>query len=257
MNYVFTVDDNIIFLKDLTLVHHASVFDHPYLAVYKRLHDKYGLKVQLNLFYRDQSGEFNLSMMSDEYKSEWEENSDWLKFSFHSEYENVRPYENSPYCEVYSDMEKVNSEILRFAGEKSLGKTTTIHYCQTTQDGVTAVKDNGAIGLLGLFGTSEKPIISYSLNQADASRVRDGEIVLIDGISFGAIDLIINTKSLEDNLKFVSENLGKNPLKLMIHEQYFYPEYFAYQPDFEQKLDTVFSLLHKNGYSSLFFEQIL
>ena len=27
------------------------MFDHPYLAMYRRLHEKFGLKVQLNLFY--------------------------------------------------------------------------------------------------------------------------------------------------------------------------------------------------------------
>ncbi|MBR2988273.1 MAG: hypothetical protein IKC64_00960 [Clostridia bacterium] len=255
MKYCFTVDDNIIFLKDLTRKNYDSVFNHPYLSVYKRLHEKYGLKIQLNLFFRD--GEFDLTEMSEKYKDEWESCADWLKFSFHSNYENVKPYENSPYEEVYADIKKVNDEILRFAGEKSLAKTTTIHYCLTTRDGVKAIKDNAVVGLLGLFGTSESPKSSYSLVESVASKIRNGEIVCIDGMSFGAIDLIVNAYSQTDGLNIIKEKLGKNPLKVMIHEQYFYPTYFAYQPDFEEKLDQIFSILAKNGYESKFFEDFL
>ena len=93
--FCFTVDDNIRFLKEITENRYKSIFEHPYLAMYKRLHEKYGLKVQLNMFYCT-SG-FDLSLMSDSYYSEWEENSDWLKLYFHSEYENLRPYEFSGY----------------------------------------------------------------------------------------------------------------------------------------------------------------
>ena len=49
-SFSFTVDDNIIFLKDITEMGCESIFDHPYLAMYKRLHEKYDLKIQLNLF---------------------------------------------------------------------------------------------------------------------------------------------------------------------------------------------------------------
>ena len=56
------------------------MFDHPYLAMYRRLHEEFGLKVQLNLFYRMES--FDLSQVSDAYYEEWKENSDWLKLSF-------------------------------------------------------------------------------------------------------------------------------------------------------------------------------
>ena len=255
MNYTFTVDDNIIFLKDLTKTAHESIFDHPYLALYKRLHEKYGLKIQLNLFYRD--SEFDLSLMSDAYKSEWERCSDWLKLSFHSEWENVKPYENSPYEVVYSDMAKADEQIIRFAGEKSLAKTTTIHYCLTTQGGVKAIKDNGVVGLLGLFGSDENPKTSYSLKSSEATRIRNGEIVKIDEMSYGAIDLIVNAYSQTDGLNIIKEKLGKNPLKIMIHEQYFYPYYFAYQPDFEQKLDQIFAFLQQNGYKSEFFENLV
>ena len=41
--------------------------------------------------------------MSAVYYEEWKENSDWLKLSFHSDLENVKPYESSGYDVVYEE----------------------------------------------------------------------------------------------------------------------------------------------------------
>ncbi len=92
----------------------------------ERLHKKFDLKIQLNLFYR--LGDFDLSQMTDRYAAEWETASDWIKLSFHSEWENVCPYEGSGYDEVFDHCRAVHGEILRFASPDTLAKTTTIHY---------------------------------------------------------------------------------------------------------------------------------
>ena len=113
--FCFTIDDNIRFLKELTERNCTSIFDHPYVALLKRLHERFDLKIQLNLFYR-MSG-FDLSQMSDCYASEWAAISDWLKFSFHSDREISVPYENAGY-----------EEVLPFAhfGSLKIGKTVTV-----------------------------------------------------------------------------------------------------------------------------------
>ena len=104
--FCFTVDDNIRFFKEITENGYKSIFEHPYLAMYKRLHERFNLKVQLNLFYK--TDEFNLSRFSDKYYNEWQENSDWLKLSFHSDYEKICPYYFSGYDEVFEDCKRVN-----------------------------------------------------------------------------------------------------------------------------------------------------
>ena len=45
-------------------------------------------------------------------------------------------------------------------------------------------------------------------------------------------------------------------IRVMIHEQYFYTDYFMYQPEFEQKLRATFADLCENGYQSCFFEEM-
>ena len=108
-------DDNIVFLQEIAQSQPESVFDHPYLELYRRAHEKYGAKVVLNLFYDNSTsrgfekdrGDFDLSMMPDCYKTEWAQNADWLKFSFHALREFPEfPYRTADGETVFADAEK-------------------------------------------------------------------------------------------------------------------------------------------------------
>lgn len=253
--FCFTIDDNIRFIKELSESGAKSLFDHPYPAMLRRLHERFGIKIQLNLFYRMEG--FDLSQASDRYQKEWQDNADWLRLSFHSDRENVRPYETANYHEVFGDCMAVHNEILRFAGPLSLAKTTTVHYCRTLPEGTRALADCGVKGLLGLFGTPEKPVTSYSLDTPTADAIRQGEIVTRDGVAFAAIEMIINSVKLENIRQTLALLVSRETLRVMIHEQYFYPDYRAYQPDFEEKLNLVFSILQENGYQNRFFEDMI
>ena len=87
------------------------------MNVLKEMHEKYGLKVQLNLFYRTDfyygNDEFTLAEMTDAYKKEWEDNADWIRFGFHSKQEFPDyPYINASYDDVKSNyFDRLDSEI--------------------------------------------------------------------------------------------------------------------------------------------------
>lgn len=253
--FCFTVDDNIRCLKEITERQYESIFNHPYLAMYQRLHERFGLCVQLNLFY-EMDG-FDLSQMTDRCLNEWKENAAWLRLSFHSKLENVKPYEHSGYEEVYTDCQKVQQEIKRFASEDVLGKTTTVHYCLATEDGVRALKDNGVRGLLGVYGSDDQPQKSYQTSEEDNARMRGGEIVNREKVAYAGIDIVLNSFSMEEIQRQLSGLFGRKLIKVMIHEQYFYPDYPAYQKEFEEKLVRTFDRLTENGYCSSFFEDCI
>ena len=253
--FTFTVDDNIRFLKELTQRDHNSLFDHPYLAMYKRLHDHFGAKVQLNLFYRTE--DFDLSQMTARYRKQWQENAHWLKLSFHSDMENEWPYTEAPYEEVFRDCADVQEQILRFASKDALAATTTVHYCSTTRDGVRALKDSGVKGLLGLFGDEAHPCSSYALSETAADEIRNGKILVEGGVAFAPIDLVLNTVCCEEGQKRLKKLLHRDHIWIMIHEQYFYEDYPAYQFDFEQKVVGAVSLLCAQGCESRFFEELI
>lgn len=253
--FCFTVDDNIRFLKELTKAGYVSIFQHPYLAVYHRLREKYGLSVQLNLFYECEG--FTLADMTDAYREEFAANADWLKMSFHSRLENVHPYREAPYGAVYTDAAAVQAEISRFASHGSLAGTTTLHFCTATAEGLRAMRDVGTRGLLGLYGDAEAPRTSYQSGEMTAARIRSGETVTEQGIAYAGIDIVLNCYTTEENLLRLRSLYGRSLIKVMIHEQYFYSDYPLYQPDFEEKLDAVFAALTAEGYQSAFFENTI
>ena len=54
---------------------YMSIFDDPYLAMYRDLHDRYGSHVHMHIYYQTVDGNFNLSMFPDKYKAEFQANS--------------------------------------------------------------------------------------------------------------------------------------------------------------------------------------
>lgn len=226
--YRISSDDNILFLADLTenKDKYTSLFDNPYLAVYKRAHDLYGAKVHLNLFYEFDSTAaerfgsprpyFNLSMMTDKYKAEWQANADWLKLSFHAKREwPEKPYKNAHPDTVIRDFLEVEREILRFAGEEAFSReVTTIHYGEANPDCVRALRNLGHKALAGYFELTPEgePLVSYYAPVELINHVgerdfwRDVEM----GMTFARIDRVTNLDSLRDIMADLNEII-KNP----------------------------------------------
>lgn len=252
--FCFTVDDNIWCLKELSNGAYDSIFQHPYLAVYKRLHGRFGIKVQLNLFYQTEN--FDLSQMTARFRREWVENSDWLKLSYHALDHDVVPYENASYEQMHKECEKTNREIVRFAGEETLAKTTTIHFCKCSQEGILALKTCGYEGLLGLYGTKEELRISYGLSEEICKRLQRGEVLKIDGVWHAGIDIVLNRYNAPEILERIEKLKEQEVVSVMIHEQFFYPHYRLYQADFEEKLAKAFAKLINFGFESQFAEEI-
>ena len=253
--FCFTVDDNIRFFKEINEQRPKSIFEHPYLNMYLRLHKKFKLKVQLNLFF--ETDDFNLCDMTDAYLDEFKYNSNWLKLSFHSKLENVNPYKSSSFDEMFCDCQRVNEQIVRFASRDALAETTTIHYCLATNDCLKAIKDCGIKGLLGLYGSKENPRTSYQIDTLDAEKIRNGNIVKNGNIFYAPIDIVLNDtpperiKSMLDNMK------TRKHIWVMIHEQYFYPDYHRYIESYEELLENTFTHLTENGFTSCFYEELL
>ena len=262
-------DDNLIFLAELTENNYSSIFDHPYLAVYKKAHDLYGAKVHLNLFYSfcDESRSrfsnnrayFDLSMMTDRYKDEFRANSDWLKLAFHSKTEFPRrPYEFSDGEEIVKDCVAVCREIVRFAGAESISNSTTIHYGTANLECVRALRSLGFRSLTGYFVLNEagSPRVSYYATPELAEHVgaRDFWVDTEEDMIFGRIDSELNSGTLESTMEAVIK-AANDPhrggfVSIMIHEQYFYPEYKAYLSDFEERVLAPVKYLYDNGYRS-------
>ena len=260
--YRFAYNANILVFKDIAknAEKYKSIFDNPYLGIMKQVHDTYGTKIHLNIFY--QTDGFNLSQMPDKFKNEWKSNASWLELSFSAlADEPGRPYIKAGYNEVKKDCDLVQGEIRRFAGEEVMSHETTLHYGEATVEGCRALKDSGYKVLAGYFNVDDnKSPVSYYLTIDQRRHIkkrfiwRDNK----EGMIFARLSLVVNTVKLEEIVPYL-DNVKKtyNPglIDLMIHEHYFQPDYVAYQPDYKEKVFTAVKWAVDNGYKPGFLTE--
>ena len=260
-NYRLSIDDNIWFLRDIHQndANYTSIFDNPYLGFLKQVHDEYGTKIHLNLFYETDG--FNLSQLTDRFKPEWTANADWLRLSFHArgEFPDM-PYLTAGYQQVADDCEMVKNEIRRFAGEAVMGPVTTLHWGEATVEGSRALRDAGYVGQLGYFNVDDDlPPVSYYLTVEQRRQLKKRFVWhdTQEGITFVRSSIVIDKKELPDIVPHLDSyaNLpsGQPPyVDFLVHEQYFYPFYEAYQPDFRDRVVACARWATEKGYQPAF-----
>lgn len=274
-HYRLSSDDNVIFLWDINknADKYSSIFDNPYLAVYKKAHDLYGACVHLNIYYEmlpyhysfaNRREYFNLSMMTEKFKDEWKANSSWLKLNFHARGDQPdKPYEHTDYQTIYEDCKKVQQEIIRFAGEDTLSDETTIHWGECTEAGVRAVRDLGIRSLAGYFCLEAgKPLVSYFYPKdlVDYLDMRDFWYDRDIDMMYCRIDNVMNlykTEEIEPLFDVLYEQKKRSGfLEIMIHEEYFYSDYTAYIPAFEDTVLTACKWAKEKGYKGAFLRDV-
>lgn len=268
--YRFTVDDCIRCFEDLTRRQecYRSIFENPYLAVFARAHERYGSKVHLNVFYESEDGSFNLSMMTDRFRDEFIRNSDWLSLTFHArrEFPNA-PYRTASYEEIYRDCVQCTREIIRFAGREVLRDTTTLHFGACTADGVRALRAFGFRGLCGYltFAPDGETLVSYHLthDQVAHAEAREGWYDAAEDVVFAKLDFVLNDPAFTaDRVAPFLDELARRPherelIQMVIHEQYFYPDYALYEPDYAQRIWEMARWMHEHGYRSASLSEMI
>lgn len=300
-------DDAIWALRDVTRMRPKSAFDHPFFAVLKECHAKYGLKMQINLFYRTDffygMDEFTLADVTDAYKAEFQANRDWLRFGFHSlqEFPDY-PFINASYADVKTLFGMIHREVMRFAGEGTFAYACVPHWCPMSKDGCRALKDCGikvmecsigpryrfdgradrlpyghAFRLLqnrqpetGFYWRDSRnaairsSICAYNhISEAQSRRTANSFDCIADrdtGMIFkhmfcDAPCLNLNTlKTLQED---ISKILGREYLIFSNHEQYFFKDYLAYQPEYADKIRLMCRTMRENGYAFIFMEDVV
>lgn len=243
---------------------YTSIFDDPFLNLYKRLHDTYGTYVHMHIYYETVDKSFNLSMFPDKYKEEFKKNGSWLKFTFHSRCDQPdSPYKYASYDLVMQEGKMVENEVRRFAGCEVMSNVTSQHWADSNLHATRAFRALGfkVIDAYFLFDEAGDPYVSYYLNreQTAHAKTRDFWIDTKEDIIFVKDDIIINEIDL-DKIDAYMDNLKAQPdnafMYLLIHEQYFYPEYPGYQKDYEEKIFRTVDWCHKNGYKPTTISEI-
>jgi len=267
--YRFSLDDNIWFLQDLTENQdvYNSMFECPYLALLKSIHDKHNSKFHINIYYETpRHGGFNLTQMTDKYKDEWKANSDWMRLAFHANADKPdRPYGHATYEQAYFEMERVHKEILRFAGEEAFSKTVAaIHFGDCSIEAANAFRDLGIKAFVssGKWNTDNNIDIRMYCDAEQCALIDkygyyyDKEMDIYHFRNYGGIQRcnIADIPTLLDNRRMSMPRYEF--VDFCLHEQYFWPEYARHMPDYYEKLDTAATWCKENGYEPIFMDEL-
>lgn len=164
----FSVDDVIVSFKQLTETNPISIFEIPLFGCLKKMHEKYGVVVSCYCFYT--CGDFTLSNATRLYKQEFENNSSWLKFSFHG-YTGRENYEEQDLKMSQRQFQEVICNLKEIVGPSSLDSFARIHTFQASYDFVCFLAQNGDYSLKGLLSADDSRI-SYSLSKCDNAQLK-------------------------------------------------------------------------------------
>lgn len=265
----FFIDDNVFFLTDLGREKPKSIFDQFYLKRLRDIHRESGAKFTLNCFYRNDHDPFEISAVPDCWKSEWADNADWLRLSFHawSEFPD-RPYQHAEAEKLAADFDQVKAEIVRFAGEKTWIVPTVIHWAMLPQDHFALLRERGVRVLAGTFLSSRVRVgekapatpqcdIGYFYEQDMAHGIEDCRVLYDPDVKLylSCNTLCCNLDTPEEIVRYIERDaaLPTDFLGLVTHEQYSYPRYFNYIPDHLDRVALACRKAHELGYQFVHF----
>jgi hypothetical protein len=260
--YRFSIDDNSFFLRDIAQKKYASLFDCFYLKGLRDLHHTYGTRFVLNIYYTT-GDDFELTQFPDRYKSEWQNNANWLKLAFHAHAnEPDRPYQNAAPPQLIADLDKVAEQIIRFAGERTYSPPTVIHWGMVQPAALKPLYDRGVRVLSGYFrqanGTWD---INYLLDDTRSEYLSSHDALMdfSSGIVFSKVDIVCNSTPVERIVQTLAPLAGDpnqaEVMDLFTHEQYFWPFYSNYLPDHFKRLDKAIRWVTENGYKPVFYHK--
>jgi len=243
-----------------------SIFDVPFFGMFRDLHGEFGTKIHMNIYYTDETGKFTLKQVPDKFKEEFIENSPWFKFTFHARANDPgHIYRHSPYAEVLRDYHMVTNEIRRFAGSEVNTDVNGLHFAETTLEGARALRSVGIRCLVGYYTTDQKglPNIAYYLGREQNAHCfdRDFWVDNAEDIIFSKDKMVIDSFKLEDIVPRLEYLKNERPhemgtLNFVTHEQYFYPKFRGYQPNFRDKIFTAVRWAVENGYTECFLDEV-
>lgn len=260
--YHFALDDNIFFLRDIARQGYKSLFDCFYLRILRDLHRKYGTRFSANIYYEADDG-FTLAEFPARYQSEWKDNADWLKLAFHAYADSpARPYQEAPAEKLIADYDKVEEQILRFAGEASFAPPTNLHWAMATPEALKALGKKGVRVLSGYFQPIDGRFdINYNFDARRSEYVLKNDLWMDfeSGIIFTRDAIVCNSTPVEmvaPTLDPLAEEPNRREtVNLLTHEQYFWPFYQAHVPDHAARCEAAIRWADEHGYKPVFFHE--
>lgn len=218
----FSIDDSNSIFEDLTLNagNYKSIFEQPKLNFIKSLHDQYGIVISFYVYYSwdVEDDSFSLADTTDQFKEEFAENADWLRFGFHAK--DADAYETIAADEEIEYYNKTIGELIRITGtEKCIDNFVRLDRFQADTEMVDLLHstDEGIVGLLAADGNGRQ---SYALS-ADEMKLMNLEDWFSDiyGVFYTPTDVRLeNIESDEEFYHGLVEIASQERIIVFTHE---------------------------------------
>jgi hypothetical protein len=262
--YHFSISDVLGIFQEIEEKRYRSIFEQPLLGFLKKMHELYGTKVTLFLFY--ENGRFNLSLLSERYREELHSQAEWLKLGFHARNEKAFPYSHASFAEGERDFLMIRNEVFRFAGVDSWSNVVRSGYCSGSREAVRAWKKNGAATILtcrpytGLYYLSPGSSRIGAMWGALKRKLFGGDVFeyifdhdywidFDEGLTFVTLDVVIEQdKEIIETLQRVCKIPRKSEIiDVATHE------WALGNEDNLKRVDQALNWLKMNGYVPVFY----
>lgn len=235
----FSVDDCMEMFKDITINNYTSIFQSPYFAFLKQLHDRY--RAHISLFCFIENSGFSLAKTTNRYANEFINNCDWLLFGFHALNAESRYVEKKE--DIVKDYKIFAKEMARITGHKKLCKVLRLHCFSGTKDNLEAL---GQLGIEG-FLVSDDERKSYYLdsNQTHFINTHSNYKDLNNGLCFYKSFLRLESFNLESiydlSSKVKESHLDSNKETLSKHLLLFTHECYLLDKQMQEKIQKLYA----------------
>ncbi|HPA17936.1 MAG TPA: hypothetical protein PLU30_09320 [Verrucomicrobiae bacterium] len=259
------IDDHSFFFRDTLKKDYRSLFDCFYLAKLRELNRRYQTKFNLNCFNSTPQRDFDLSMFPDKYRSEFEDNADWLRLAFHAENEfPPEPYREAPPERLAADFDLVARELQRIAG-KAYSPGLQIHFATVRADSYKVLAQRG-VKMLQTSGRKNPSTggkyCDFMLPNSITAYIREnqGWMDFDSGIIFynGAMPATCEWVPVEQTIPLMHRKLDNPKYNTLVniagHEQYWWPFYKNYKEDNFDRWDAALRHITEQNYKPIWIE---
>lgn len=244
-----SIDDTIECFKNISENKYDSIFDDELFSWLKGLHERYGVVVSLYCYYEnDNYGLFNVS---DSYRQDFEQNSNWLRFGFHTRNANTT-YENQ---DIIEDYKKCIYELERITGKQSIDNVVRLQSYRGSKKNIEAISEIQIQPVKGLL-TADDDRQSYYLDKETNDYIYCHDYYFDENLGLTFISTDIRVEQVADVSNKLEEfetyawNNQLGILEVFTHE-------WALNLENKEKVEKFCNWAVENGYESKFLEDLI
>jgi hypothetical protein len=237
-------DDVIYAFHEIDSNNYKSIFESAFFGYLKELHLKYNIKCSCYCFY--QAEEFSLRMLDDRYQKECEQNSDWLRFGFHS-IDSKKRYEFASTEETLQDYKLLTNALVKIVGKKAITPVLRLHYYEANSNVTDVLFNEGILALL----TDEENRSSYNLPVFALQVLEEKGVYKEDALHLTYYQTSLRVESAKDEDMEFHQSLDKGYPYMNI----FSHEYEMKNDRIKSRLETMCNLVQEAGLTYVFMEE--